>query len=80
MKHIIDHALRQWKNDKYRKPLLLRGARQVGKTFAIALSKSSWLLRTGPTYTLRAYTLVALAGRRITSEEQVAQPSLSLSF
>ncbi len=35
MKRIIDYALMQWKNDKYRKPLLLRGARQVGKTFAI---------------------------------------------
>lgn len=32
---MIDHALRQWKDYKYRKPLLLRGARQVGKTYAV---------------------------------------------
>lgn len=31
----IDFALREWKNDKYRKPLLLRGARQTGKTTAV---------------------------------------------
>jgi len=31
----IDHALQQWNNDKHRKPLMLRGARQVGKTTAI---------------------------------------------
>lgn len=35
MKRIIDHTLSQWKDDAYRKPLLLRGARQVGKTYAI---------------------------------------------
>lgn len=32
MKRIIDDYLLQWKTDTYRKPLLLRGARQVGKT------------------------------------------------
>ncbi|MEX2336754.1 MAG: AAA family ATPase [Fulvivirga sp.] len=26
------HSLLEWKNSKYRKPLLIRGARQVGKT------------------------------------------------
>ncbi|MCL2328599.1 MAG: AAA family ATPase [Bacteroidetes bacterium] len=31
----IDHALQQWSNEKHRKPLMLRGARQVGKTTAI---------------------------------------------
>jgi len=31
----IDHALQQWSNEKRRKPLMLRGARQVGKTSAI---------------------------------------------
>ncbi len=34
MKRIIDHYLNSWKTDRYRKPLLLRGARQVGKTHA----------------------------------------------
>lgn len=32
MRRIIDHFLLQWKSDKLRKPLLLRGARQIGKT------------------------------------------------
>jgi len=31
----IDDVLRQWKDDIHRKPLLLRGARQVGKTCAV---------------------------------------------
>ena len=35
MKRLIDTYLRNWKDDPYRKPLLLRGARQVGKTFAV---------------------------------------------
>lgn len=35
MKRIIDAYLAQWKTDLHRKPLLLRGARQVGKTHAI---------------------------------------------
>lgn len=34
MKRLIDHYLRLWIHDPYRKPLLLRGARQVGKTYA----------------------------------------------
>ena len=34
-KRIIDFHLDHWKMDPYRKPLLLRGARQVGKTYAI---------------------------------------------
>ena len=34
-KRIIDFHLDKWKNDPYRKPLLLRGARQVGKTYAV---------------------------------------------
>lgn len=34
MKRIIDYHLLQWKNGSNRKPLLLRGARQVGKTHA----------------------------------------------
>jgi predicted AAA+ superfamily ATPase len=35
MKRLIDHFLREWKNGSERKPLLLRGARQVGKTHAV---------------------------------------------
>jgi predicted AAA+ superfamily ATPase len=34
-KRIIDLHLEHWKSDRYRKPLLLRGARQVGKTSAV---------------------------------------------
>ncbi len=34
-KRLIDFHLRTWKDDPYRKPLLIRGARQVGKTYAI---------------------------------------------
>jgi len=32
---IIDNELAVWKNEKKRKPLLLRGARQVGKSSSI---------------------------------------------
>jgi uncharacterized protein len=35
MKRLVDYHLNQWLIDKSRKPLLVRGARQVGKTFAI---------------------------------------------
>ena len=31
----IDSALLEWKNDPFRKPMLLRGARQTGKTTAV---------------------------------------------
>lgn len=34
MKRLIDYHLLQWKENPHRKPLMLRGARQVGKTFA----------------------------------------------
>jgi uncharacterized protein len=34
-KRIIDLHLNRWMTDPYRKPLLLRGARQVGKTYAV---------------------------------------------
>ncbi len=34
-KRLIDFHLDKWKGDPYRKPLLLRGARQVGKTYAV---------------------------------------------
>jgi predicted AAA+ superfamily ATPase len=35
MKRLINYHLNEWKNDPYRMPLLLRGARQVGKTFSV---------------------------------------------
>ncbi len=35
MKRLIDWHLLKWKDNPYRKPLLLRGARQVGKTYAV---------------------------------------------
>ena len=35
MKRIIDHFLAEWKQDDSRKPLLIRGARQVGKTYSV---------------------------------------------
>ena len=35
MKRLIDQELREWKESKGRKSLLLRGARQVGKTFSV---------------------------------------------
>ena len=31
----ITSALTEWKNSKYRKPLILQGARQVGKTYSV---------------------------------------------
>lgn len=34
-KRLIDNSLIEWKNDQNKKPLLLRGARQVGKTSAV---------------------------------------------
>lgn len=35
MKRLIDFHLKQWKNNPHRLPLLVRGARAVGKTFAV---------------------------------------------
>ncbi len=35
MKRLINSYLQLWKRDSYRKPLLLRGARQVGKTYEV---------------------------------------------
>ena len=34
-KRHIDEKLREWKEDPRRKPLLIRGARQVGKSTAV---------------------------------------------
>lgn len=35
MERLLYRKLLEWKNSKYRKPLLLQGARQVGKTFLL---------------------------------------------
>ena len=35
MKRDLYHNLLAWKNNKYRKPLILKGARQVGKTYLL---------------------------------------------
>ena len=35
LKRKIDKTLLEWKNDLRHKPLLMRGARQVGKTTAV---------------------------------------------
>ncbi|MCK5349211.1 MAG: AAA family ATPase, partial [Desulfobacula sp.] len=35
MKRLIEKKLLDWKNSKRRKPLILRGARQIGKTWII---------------------------------------------
>ncbi|MBN1983974.1 MAG: ATP-binding protein [Chitinivibrionales bacterium] len=35
MKRMIDSTLDRWKTSDYRKPLIIRGARQVGKTYSI---------------------------------------------
>jgi predicted AAA+ superfamily ATPase len=37
IKRNLYKKLLQWKNSKNRKPLILRGARQVGKTFLLKL-------------------------------------------
>ena len=35
MKRTIDQILKQWKDSRVRQPLLIRGARQVGKTYSV---------------------------------------------
>ncbi|MBL7217306.1 MAG: hypothetical protein ISS62_06410 [Desulfobacteraceae bacterium] len=35
MKRFIDKDLKKWKERTRRKPLILRGARQVGKTYSV---------------------------------------------
>lgn len=43
MKRLIDQSLNDWAHAKRRKPLILRGARQVGKTYAVnALAASEF--------------------------------------
>ena len=35
MERFIMQELIEWKQSKYRKPLILRGARQIGKTYIL---------------------------------------------
>ena len=35
LKRFILEDLIKWKNSKYRKPLILKGARQIGKTYIL---------------------------------------------
>ena len=35
MKRFVDTELNKWKDSKNRKPLIIRGARQVGKTYSV---------------------------------------------
>lgn len=35
MKRLIENKLLEWKNKENRKPLLIYGARQTGKTYSI---------------------------------------------
>jgi len=35
MRRLIEDDLKKWKESKYRKPLIVRGARQVGKTYSL---------------------------------------------
>lgn len=42
MRRLIDYKLTEWKTDPYRKSLLLHGARQVGKTYAIRVLGASF--------------------------------------
>ena len=42
MKRNIDNNLIKWKESKQRKVLLLRGARQVGKTFSVRVLGQSF--------------------------------------
>lgn len=44
MKRIVDETLKAWKASAHRKPLMLRGARQVGKTTAVRNLGESFLI------------------------------------
>ena len=39
MKRNAIEALHKWKNDEERKPMVLKGARQVGKTWLMKVSR-----------------------------------------
>ena len=43
MKRLFDNVLKEWRQQPRRKPLIVRGARQVGKTYSInAFGKSAF--------------------------------------
>lgn len=42
MKRLMDWHLKQWIADQHRKPLLIRGARQVGKTYGVRQLRSNF--------------------------------------
>ena len=47
MERKVTKYLLEWKNSPYRKPMILQGARQVGKTYILLLtiwmiSKAAW--------------------------------------
>ena len=43
LKRKIDNYLKDWKNNPYRKPLIVKGARQIGKTESIrAFAKANY--------------------------------------
>jgi predicted AAA+ superfamily ATPase len=42
MKRLLDTVLLEWKNSSRRKPLIVRGARQVGKTYTISVFGSAY--------------------------------------
>jgi len=46
MKRIIESKLDQWKDKTPRKPLLLQGARQVGKTYVLRKFAKNYFSRT----------------------------------
>ena len=42
----VDHFLRSWKEDEDRKPLIIKGPRQVGKTESILrFGKENWKIQ-----------------------------------
>lgn len=44
MERFILKKLLDWKNSPYRKPLILKGVRQVGKTWILKEFGKGWLL------------------------------------
>lgn len=70
MKRTIEKELKKWKNKEDRKPLILRGARQIGKTYAIEIFgkqhlKSIDCVMEG--YSIPAAALMSIRGNLITS-------------
>ena len=50
MKRLIDNKLVSWYKSSIRKPLILKGARQVGKTYSIDYFGNNWLKHNGGKY------------------------------